>query len=125
MPSEELPPPWWITLFEQNRVDSRERSGRWSWLSNAPDAEAEDRCFRVTHLFHPLFGHEFDLINYRHCWSEDRVFYVDETGRVRSLPAQWTSGVAYDPFVVVSAGRSALRFADLLELAELVGRARR
>ena len=48
-------------------------------MSNAPNTEAESRRFRVTHPFHPLFGHEYDLIEYRHCWSEDRVFYIDET----------------------------------------------
>ena len=74
----------------------------------------------MTHPFHPLFGREYDLVDYRHCWSEDRVFYVDETGEVRSLPARWTSAVADDPAVVVSAGRSHFRLADLVELVKLV-----
>jgi len=91
-------------------------------LANAPDAKAEQQRFRVIHLFHPLFGLEFDLINYTHCWGEDRVFYVDQTGQVRSLPARWTSAAANDPFVVVSAGRSHFRVTDLLELAGFVGR---
>jgi len=39
---------------------------------------------------------------------------------VRSLPARWTSAVAEDPAVVMSAGRAHLRVADLLELAQLV-----
>ena len=71
----------------------------------------------MTHPFHPLFGLKFDLIEYRYCWSQDRVFYIDETDLVRSLPASWTSAVAEDPYVVVSAGRSHFRVADLLELA--------
>jgi hypothetical protein len=50
---------------------------------------------------------------------------VDETGEARSLPARWTSAVAEDPAVVVSAGRSHFRLADLLELAKLVGGATR
>lgn len=83
--------------------------------------EAERRRFRVTHPFHPLFGHEYELIDYRHFRSEDRVVYVDETGEARSLPARWTSVVAEDPAVVVSAGRSHFRVADLVELAKLVG----
>jgi len=90
-------------------------------LSNAPDAKAERRRFRITHPFHPLLGHAFDLINYRYCWGEDRVFYLDDTRRVRCLPAGWTSVVADDPFVVVSAGRAHLRVADLLDLVKLVG----
>ena len=79
----------------------------------------------MTHPFHPLWGREYDLIDYRHFWSEDRVVYVDETGEARSLPARWTSAVAEDPVVVVSAGRSHFRVADLLELAKLVGGAAR
>ncbi len=74
----------------------------------------------MTHRFHPLFGRELDLVNKSHCWGEERVFYVDEAEHVRSLPARWTSVVADDPFVVMSAGRSHFRVADLLELAEFV-----
>jgi len=74
----------------------------------------------VTHPFHPYFGSEFDLITYSHCWGEDRVFYVDETDQICSLPARWTSAAADDPFVVLSVGRSPFRVADLVELARLV-----
>ncbi len=74
----------------------------------------------MTHPFHPLCGREYDLIDYRHCWAEDRVFYIDEKDEVRSLPARWTSAVAEDPAVVVSAGRSHFRVADLVELAKIV-----
>ena len=70
----------------------------------------------MTHAFHPLLDREYELIDYRHCWSEDRVFYVDETGRLCSLPAHWTSVVADDPFVVQSGGRSHFRVADLVQL---------
>lgn len=89
-------------------------------MSNAPDAEAESRRFRVTHPFHPLFGAAYDLIDYRHCWAEDRVFYIDEAEQIRSLPARWTSVVADNPFVVVSAGRSFFRVSDLVKLTKLV-----
>ena len=88
-------------------------------MSNAPDADREERRFRVTHPFHPLFGREFELVHYRQCWGEDRVFYLDEGEELRSLPARWTSAVAADPLVVVSAGRSMFRVADLLELSKL------
>ena len=74
----------------------------------------------MTHPFHPLRGREYDLIDYRHFWSEDRVVYVDETGKAQSLPARWTSAAAEDPAVVVSAGHAHFRVADLLELATLV-----
>lgn len=94
-------------------------------MSNAPDSVAERRSFRVTHPFHPLCGHEFELINIACCWGDERVFYVDESEQVRSLPARWTNAVAEDPFVVISAGRSDFRLPDLLELVESIRRSRR
>jgi hypothetical protein len=36
------------------------------------------------------------------------------------MPARWTSVEAEDPFVVVAAGRSRFRAADLIDLAALV-----
>lgn len=74
----------------------------------------------MTHPFHPLLGREFVLIEYRHFWGEDRVVYVGDTGAASSFPARWTSAVAEDPVVVLSAGRSHFRATDLVELAKLV-----
>ncbi|MBM3216949.1 hypothetical protein FJZ36_18805 [Candidatus Poribacteria bacterium] len=79
----------------------------------------------MTHPFHPLFGCEYELVDYRHFWSEDRVVYVDDRGEARSLPARWTSAAAEDPAVVVSAGRSCFRVVDLLALVKLVREASR
>lgn len=59
-------------------------------------------------------------MTYRHNWGEDRVYYHDDEGKLRSLLAGWTSVLPADPFVVVAAGRSAFRLADLLELCRLV-----
>jgi len=69
-----------------------------------------------------LFGREFELLQYRRCWAEDRVFYRDGDGELLSLPASWTSAAADDPFVAISAGRSPFRVVDLLGMAELVAR---
>ena len=55
-------------------------------------------------------------------WHEDRAWFHDRTGRLRSVPADWTSLVAEDAFNVVAAGRAALRLNELLELAELLAR---
>ncbi len=85
--------------------------------SIAPDCTNEERTFRVTHPFHPLHGREFRLATYRHNWSESRVYYHDPRGKLTSLPAEWTDIAPPDPFVVISAGRSAFRAADLLDLA--------
>ena len=59
-------------------------------------------------------------MTYRPNWGEDRVYFHDDRGRLRSLSAGWTSIGPDDPFVVVSAGRAAFRTADLLELVALL-----
>jgi hypothetical protein len=78
--------------------------------------------FRVTHPFHPLYGHEFRLVERRTAWGEDRVYFLDETGKLRRLPAAWTSAAVADVFTIKSAGRSHFRVADLLQLVELIAR---
>ena len=60
------------------------------------------------------------VVERRRQWGEDRIFYRDPDGYLLSLPACWTSVAAEDPFVVVSAGRSRFRAADLIDLAALV-----
>jgi hypothetical protein len=74
----------------------------------------------VTHPFHPWFGREFVFVAVRQAWGEDRVSFFDEEGVQRSLPRGWTDAAAVDPFVVLAAGRSALRVGDLVELVDLV-----
>jgi hypothetical protein len=60
------------------------------------------------------------MILRRQGWGEDRVDYLDLGGRVRMIPASWTSLVAADPFEVISAGRSWFRVEDLLTLSRLI-----
>jgi hypothetical protein len=74
----------------------------------------------VTHPHHPLFGQEFDLVMRGQNWREDRAWFHDGAGRLRSVPAIWTNLVAEDSFNVVAAGRAALRLQELLELAGLL-----
>jgi fermentation-respiration switch protein FrsA (DUF1100 family) len=76
--------------------------------------------FRVTHPFHPWHGREFTLVTYRHNWGEDRVYFHDDAGRLIALPASWTSVLPADPWLALSAGHSAFRFADLRELARVL-----
>lgn len=78
---------------------------------------------RVTHPFHPLRGREFELVDRRTTWGEDRVYYKDGEA-LRRLPASWTSAAAADPFVTLSAGRSLFRVEDLLSLSTLIARER-
>jgi hypothetical protein len=56
-------------------------------------------------------------------WREQRVYFHDDKGRLQALPASFTDVFAPDPFVVVSAGRSAFRVTDLLELTRLIAHA--
>ena len=82
---------------------------------------------RVTHQFHPLFGHELEFVKRRRNWRADRVYVFDPSGSLLSLPVEWTDVVGDDPFVVVAAGRSPFHTAGLVELTELMAvlRARR
>ena len=79
-----------------------------------------ERRFRVTHPFHPLCGREYRLVTYRHNWGEHRVYFHDDQGQLKALPAEWTDICPADAFVAVSAGRSAFRFQDLCELSRLL-----
>jgi uncharacterized protein DUF5372 len=92
--------------------------------SNAPDGHDGYGFIRVTHRFHPQCGREFEFVDHRRNWGEDRVYFRDGQGVLGSLPAAWTDVVAEDPFVVMAAGRSPFRVDDLVRLAELVGRLR-
>ncbi len=92
----------------------------WTESSIAPSGALEQQRIRVTHPFHPLAGQEFDLISRKRNWGEDRVFIVGQGGLTTSIPATWTDVDPPDPYVVVSAGRTAFRIQDLLALAGLL-----
>lgn len=55
-------------------------------------------------------------------WGEDRVFYYAPDGRLKSFLANITDMFPEDAFGRISAGRSAFRVDDLLELRELLDR---
>ena len=55
-------------------------------------------------------------------WGQDRVFYYDPDGRLKSFLANITDIFPIDAFTRISAGRSAFRVDDLLELRELLDR---
>jgi len=67
-----------------------------------------------------LCGREFEFVRQRKNWGEDRVWFFDDQGALRGLPAAWTDRAPADPFVVIAAGRSPFRVQDLLALAELL-----
>jgi len=87
----------------------------------APVIDSLKQRFRITHPFHPLFSREFDLLEYRKSWGRDSLNFIDDQGRVSTIPLEWTdAGCEQDPFVEVSAGRSFFRAEDLIRLADLV-----
>jgi hypothetical protein len=60
----------------------------------------------------------------RQTWGEYRVFFYDEQGVLKALPASWTDAVTAVPFVALAAGRAHFRPADLLALASMLERLR-
>lgn len=52
-------------------------------------------------------------------WGEDRVFYYNDNGALKSFLANVTDLSPKDSFDQISAGRSAFRVDDLLELRRL------
>ena len=90
-------------------------------LSTTPDNTNGEYCFTITHPFHPLSGQTFLLLSQRIAWGEERVFFSDpHTHQIRSLPLAWTNLALPDPFLVVAAGKTVLRFSDLQQLAQLL-----
>ena len=67
-----------------------------------------------------MFGREFEFVEHRQNWGEDRVHMRDEDGRLFSLPAGWTDAAAADPFVVFAAGRCPFTPDGLLAVADLI-----
>ena len=57
-------------------------------------------------------------MTFRQNWGEDRVWFHANDGSLQSVPTSWTDAAPVDAFVVVAAGRSLFRLADLLELAK-------
>ena len=64
------------------------------------------------------------MVEYRHAWGEERVYFLDSSGHMQRLPAAWTDVAGEDPFVSVAAGRSPFRIQDLLQLIDLLDRLR-
>jgi len=60
------------------------------------------------------------MVSRQRTWGQDRVFYYDSDGRLKSFPANVTNLFSIDAFTRISAGRSAFRMDDLSELRELL-----
>lgn len=78
----------------------------------------------MTHPFHPLSGQDFEFVEHKHNWGEDRVWLRGEDRELFSVPAGWTDVVAPDPFTVIADGRCPFTADGLLAAADLVARLR-
>ncbi len=79
---------------------------------------------RITHPFHPMVGHEFDVVCRRLHWGEDRVVYIGPDGALRSISADLTDVDPLDEFRQPAGVGAAFRTVDLLELCALLERLR-
>ena len=77
---------------------------------------------RVTHPFHPLNGRRLVCVGKRYNRYGTRLLLRVDNDSICSVPPQWTDLVAAAPEVVLSGGRAAFRFGDLLDLSELIAR---
>lgn len=54
------------------------------------------------------------------CTAGERVVFLDDFGFERRVPSRYTDLVEADPLLLLWAGRSAFRIADLLALSDLL-----
>lgn len=76
----------------------------------------------MTHPFHPLVGRRLPCVGRRYNRHGERILLQTEESSIWSVPPQWTDLVSPDPAVVMGNGQAIVRFADLMELADLVDR---
>ena len=91
-------------------------------LSTAPGSGEKVRRLRITHPFHPLKDKQFDLVEHRCIFGESYLYFYDDRGFLREIPAVWTDFLKTDVFAELADGRSPLHAETLLELADLVER---
>jgi hypothetical protein len=53
-------------------------------------------------------------------FTESYIYFHDEHGHLREIPAVWTDFVKVDAYVELAAGRSPLHAVRLLELADML-----
>jgi len=78
------------------------------------------KTFKVTHQFIPRYNNEYEFIDRRLNWGQDRVVYFEKNGDLATIPTSWTDVAEPDMFAIQSAGRCNFRYADLVELAKLI-----
>ncbi len=78
------------------------------------------KIFEVTHPFHPLYKKKYKAVTIRQNWGVNRVYYYNSKKQLTSIPTAWTSLKPRDPYCILAAERSDFRFADLIELVQLI-----
>ena len=85
-----------------------------------PNIKNERRTFVITHPLHPLYGQEFELVDYHSGSKISKVFFPDGNGHRKLVPAEWTDIVTVDPYLEISKGCSIFRYEDLVQLSSLI-----
>ena len=88
-------------------------------LTTTHSSTGSEQTFQVTHPFHPLYGRQYELIDTRCTWGENRVYYYDDQKQLKTLLLSWTNLQPLDPFTALSSGRASFRTEDLLALIAL------
>ena len=92
---------------------------------DAPYSYGGIHKFRVTHLFHPLYGQEFEIIKYKRIQGSDRVFFYQKDGSIGSLPLAWCDLRSPDPYLDIEGKHSPFRVEDLLKLSDIIKEVKR
>ena len=74
----------------------------------------------MTHPYHPLHDHEFEIHNLVTTGGVPLVCYITDAATLASIPVSWTSLRSVDDFERVSGGRSLWRIDDLVALRGII-----
>ncbi|MBC8421315.1 MAG: hypothetical protein H8E04_00430 [Actinobacteria bacterium] len=78
------------------------------------------KTFKITHPFIPQYKDEYEFVERRQTWGQDRVVYFKKNGDLATIPTVWTDVAEPDLFNLQSEGRCNFRYADLVELAKIL-----
>jgi hypothetical protein len=78
------------------------------------------KTFKVTHPFIPQYNDEYEFIDRRFTWGQDRVVFLNKKGDFATIPTSWTDVAEPDLFNQQSKGRCNFRYADLEKLSRLL-----
>ena len=69
------------------------------------EVSSASRAIREDRPHHPLFGRQFEEVGRTNRWGEERVWFrTRRNGALQTIPLQFTSLAAIDPYVHVGGG---------------------